>query len=97
MTMSNETALTDTQRREVEQIAELAVRRYFDHYLENVFPRQVKRLERDIDMKIQAHDDSPMAHGRVERIVNRTMWLFLGIAVASGAGGAELVRLFLHL
>ena len=96
MSYDHANGLTVEQQKEVERIAELQVRRYFDHYLANVFPRQVARLERDIDVKIQAHDDSPMAHGRVERLVNRTLWMAMGVAVAAGAGGAELLRVLLH-
>lgn len=97
--MSSDPGLNSTQRREVEALAELSVRRYFDHYLENIFPAQIARIEKEVDLKIRVHNSSSHAHGRVERTVTRTVWLTLGAALAgaSGAGGAELLRVMLHL
>lgn len=66
---------------QVKEIAELEVRRYFDHYQTEVFPGQLRTI-------IEAHDADDKAHGSVEARVNRVVWIGLGIAVASGASGA---------
>lgn len=82
--------LNQQQRAEVSDIAELAVRRYFDHYLTEVFPAQVKGIEG----KIRAHDQSVFAHGSIVRRFAKFKYLLLGFAAAGGiAGGAGIDRL----
>jgi hypothetical protein len=66
---------------EVKEIAELEIRRYFDHYLEKVHPRT-------LDAAIEAHDSDDKAHGSVEKRMDRAVWVFVGVAVASGGVGA---------
>ena len=66
---------------EVKAIAELEVRRYFDHYLEKVHPRM-------LNVAIRAHDSNDKAHGSVEKRMDRAVWVFIGVAVASGGVGA---------
>jgi|GEM_PF-3002799 len=81
-------ALSEQQTEEVERIAELQVRRYFDHYLSEVFPSQVKGV-------VKAHDADREAHGGVERRVNQARWMLLGVSLGCGAGlGALLRQLF---
>jgi hypothetical protein len=92
-----EPALNEAQRREVEQTAELTTRRYFDHYLENVWPKQAAELERQCNHNIQHHDEDPHAHGAVPRRFNRLMWIGVGIAAASGTGGAGLAQVLMNL
>lgn len=95
--MTDETPLTQTQHREAQQIAELEVRRYFDHYLKDVWPEQQQALKDYTDAQVQAHDDSETAHGKVERRVNRIVWMVLGAAVAGAGAGGGLVRLVMSL
>lgn len=94
--MSNE-SLTPAQHREVEQIAELAVRRYFDHYLRDVWPQQQQALKDHTNAQIQAHDDAETAHGRVEKRVNRIVWMVIGATIAGAGAGGGLVRLLMTL
>lgn len=84
--------LSQNQKSEVETIAELQVRRYFDQYLTEVFPKQVATL-------IRAHDTSVFAHGGVARRFSRAKYLLMGFCAAGGLGaGAGLRELlsFLH-
>lgn len=81
-------ALNSAQLREVEQVAELCVRRYFDRYLTDVFPRQQQAIREETTRAIAAHESSTQAHGGVENKLTRVIWLILGIAVASGGSGA---------
>lgn len=74
-------SLTPEQRQEVKEIAELQVRRYFDHYQTEVFPQQLKTI-------INTHDSDDKAHGAVEKKVNRAVWVFTGVAAAGGLAGS---------
>jgi hypothetical protein len=74
-------------RDELREIAELEVRRYFDHYLREVFPKQVKEL-------ISHHDRNVFAHGGIVRKFAQAKYLVVGFACAGGfIGGAGLERL----
>jgi len=95
--MTDSQPLTQPQYREVQQIAELEVRRYFDHYLKDVWPEQQQALKDYAAARVQAHDDSETAHGKVERRVNRIVWMILGAAVAGAGAGGGLVRLVMGL
>lgn len=85
--------LNQQQRQEVSDIAELAVRRYFDHYLTEVFPQQVKGIEG----KIRAHDVNVFAHGGIVRRFAKFKYLLLGFAAAGGFGGAVGIERLLNL
>lgn len=63
--------------KDIDDRAELVVRRYFDHYLEDVFPIQVRLM-------IKAHDGDRKAHGSAERKINRIVY---GIAAIVGVLG----------
>ena len=71
--------------KEVETIAELAIRRFFDHYLDNVFPEQLDRV-------IHAHNADAGAHKQQIQHAVRTesyrirLWL-IGLIFAGGVGG----------
>lgn len=90
-------ALTPSQVVQVQQIAELETRRYFDHYLTEVWPQQQKALREHTHLMIEKHDDSDEAHGGVERRFNRTLWLAMGSALTGGMGGAGLMQLLTNL
>jgi hypothetical protein len=80
-------ALTEQEVERIREIAELETRRYFDHYLESVFPEQVERF-------IDAHNECPEAHGGVEKKVNRTFWMLAGgVGVLSAGAGFGLKAL----
>jgi len=89
--------LNSNQRREVEQLAELQTRRYFDHYLQEVFPQQQKALREHTHLMIEKHDASDTAHGRIEQRFNRVVWIAAGVGLAAGASGVGLVRLALSI
>lgn len=76
------------ERKEVKEIAELEVRRYFDHYLEKVWPVQMKAA-------IIEHNTDPKAHGGVERRFSKITWMLLG-AAAVGGGLTKLLTLAVH-
>lgn len=78
-------SLSNADRKDIQETAELEVRRYFDHYLENVFPVQVKTM-------IQQHNLSPKAHGGVERRLNKVLWTIAGIGLAGGGTAAGVAK-----
>jgi len=71
--------LTGTEQLEIQRIAELEVRRYFDHYLEVVFPAQMQQM-------VGAHNMNETSHGGVILRVRRTFWLLIGASVMGGLG-----------
>lgn len=76
--------MSETTEKQLQDIAELAVRRYFDHYLKEVWPSQQKAMEDHMILLINKHDSSEKAHGNVESKTNKLIWL---IAVCSALGG----------
>lgn len=76
--------LNDDQRQEVEDVAELKVRRYFDQYLNEVFPEQVKGIKAHTHLLIEKHDGDRKAHGGAETKANR---LTIGLATIIGLAG----------
>lgn len=75
-------------RKEVQDIAEIQVRRYFDHYLQNVWPQQEKALRDYTDQRVKKHDMCKEAHGRVERRMDRAKWMLAGWATVFAAVGS---------
>ena len=70
--------MTDEDRERVELMVELGVRRYFDHFLLEVFPTQVKQM-------IQAHDRDASAHGGAISQFLRFKWTLVGFVFGGGA------------
>ena len=71
--------------KKIELVAEVTVRRFFTHYLEEVFPEQLAAA-------ITAHNKDVTAHGQQIRVAITAesarirIWL-MGIAFAGGLGG----------
>jgi len=89
--------LSPEQVREITLMAELETRRYFDTYLKDVFPVQMRQAREHTHLMIEQHDRSTKAHGGVEAKVSRALWVMLGAAAASGAAGSAIVKLVLGL
>lgn len=83
-------ALTEQEIERIKELAELETRRYFDHYLEEIFPKQV-------ELFIDAHNECPEAHGGVEKKVSRTLWMLAGGAAVLGAGAGLGIKQLLSL
>ena len=71
--------------KKVELVAEVTVRRFFDHYLDEIFPEQLKRT-------IVAHNQDVTAHSEQIKIAVKAessrlkLWV-LGLIFAGGIGG----------
>lgn len=83
--------LSDDQRQEVTTIAKLTVHEYFDHYLEEVFPKSITTI-------LDAHDHNCAAHNSVAKRFGQLKWLLTGLAFGGGIGGgvglSKLLALF---
>lgn len=76
--------LNDDQRQEVEDVAELKVRRYFDTYLTTTFPIQMRAIREHTHLQVEKHDGDRRAHGGAETKANR---LTIGLATIIGLAG----------
>lgn len=76
--------MTDAECKKMEMIAELTVQRFFDHYLEEVFPKQLTAT-------ILAHNQDVTAHasqikGAVETATTKLkLWVY-GLMFGGGCG-----------
>lgn len=85
--------MNDIDREQVKDMAELEVRRYFDHYLKDVLPVQMAALKADVDEKIALHDAADASHGRVKIKLNRLLWIVMGAASVGGGSGLLATKL----
>lgn len=80
--------LSESERGQIAEIAELEIRRYFDKYLNEVFPKQIADI-------MVAHDKAADAHGGIRGKFSKLRWTLVGFAAGGGiAGGAGLHHLF---
>lgn len=78
----------------VKMTADLAVREYFDHYLEVTLPAQMKVLDERHEAALVAHDANAEAHGGVRGKVEKLKWSLMVFAATLGGGaGAGLSKL----
>lgn len=80
--------LSEREEGQVAEIAELTVRRYFDNYLNEVFPKQIAAV-------VEAHNAAADAHGGIRETFSKHKWLVMGFIAGGGiATGAGIERLF---
>lgn len=79
-------------RQDVENIAKVQVREYFDHYLDHTLPRQLKTI-------FEAHNQDAEAHQvligplmKVRKRAQRLIWMVLGGAAVVGVVGTLIVE-----
>ena len=74
----------------VREIARDEVTRFFNHYLLNIFPKQMDRI-------LKAHNHDTTAHNGVVRLFERQRWMLVGLvaglAFTGGAGFVKLINL----
>ena len=78
--------MNDDDKKQVQQIAELEVRRYFDTYLRDIYPMQTKQI-------LELHDKDENAHAGMPRRFNRLVWMLLGVATAGGGIGGTVAAI----
>ena len=79
--------MTPEQHQDTVDIAKLQVHEYFDHYLGEVFPRQISEI-------MDAHNGAAVAHEvriaplyRTKKSFERFRWMILGGAAVAGCLG----------
>lgn len=90
------TALSESQVREVQQIAELETRRFFEAYLRDVWPTQLAAIYEYTRTQVKLHDDDDNAHGRVETRFNKMIWLMMGAVGCGGVGAGTALTTLLQ-
>jgi len=85
-------SLSPAQIQQVELIAEVEVRRYFDHYLNEVFPKQQKAMREHTHLMIEKHDSADDAHGGIELKFNRLFWVSAGLVLSGVGAGSFLAK-----
>lgn len=79
--------LSENEQAQAARIAELEVRRYFDNYLNEVFPKQIAAV-------MEAHDKAADAHGGIRGKFAKFRWTLIGFATGGGLlGGAGFAKL----
>lgn len=79
-------------RKETADIAELECRRYFDTYLQQVWPEQARALREHADQAVALHDANEKAHGGIKTKFSRLVML-LAVSGGAGAGVSKLLAL----
>jgi hypothetical protein len=72
--------MTPAERQQMMDIAELAVNRYFDRYLSDVFPEQLDRMFKQHDSDVGAHPVQFKTLSATKRKVDRAMWMVAGVS-----------------
>ena len=84
--------MTPEEHQAVEDIARLNVHVYFDHYLTDIFPRQIKEILGSHNQDAEAHDVRIAPLEKSRRKMTRLVWMILGGSVVVGAIGGVLVE-----
>jgi hypothetical protein len=72
-------------RQEQIDLIRLQIHEYFDHYLTEVFPKQVGAIVGAHDKDTEAHAGQLEPLKKAARMMDRTRWMFLGaVAILSG-------------
>ena len=73
--------MTGTERQQMMDIAELAINRYFDHYLTEIFPEQMDRLMQSHNSDGGAHPSQFATLAATSSKVSRATWMMAGMSV----------------
>ncbi len=83
-------SLTPAQQEQVRTIAQLEVQTYFNHYLLNVFPKQMDEI-------LDSHNSDVKAHGGIIRNKFMFVGLLVGAGFSGGVGAIHFLQKFLSL
>ena len=76
------------EQNEVKTIADLSVNQYFDHYLTEVFPEQLRRFATAHNQDAEAHEPVFEVHKKTcptKATVDRWKWMIAGGSAVIGA------------
>ena len=77
--------MTNSERQAIMDIAELQVNRYFDHYLTDIFPKQMDAIMGGHNQDAEAHEPRFKPLCAAKRRFERFQWMILGGAAVIGA------------
>jgi predicted phage gp36 major capsid-like protein len=76
--------MTPTQHQEMVDVAKVHINEYFDHYLTDVFPKQMDRLFKAHNQDAEAHGPLILPLQKSERRGRKFVWMILGGAAVLG-------------
>lgn len=79
--------MTPAERQVIVDVARLQVHEYFDHYLANVFPRQIDVILAGHNRDAEAHEPRFRPLMRAKQRFDRLIWLVIGGSTVIGAVG----------
>lgn len=82
--------MTPAEHQAIVDISRLQIHEYFDHYLTDVFPKQIDEIMRAHNQDAEAHQPRIAPLYRTKRQVDRFTWLILGGAAVAGFVGGIL-------
>lgn len=80
-----------TDQQTITNLAKLVVHEYFDHYLNEVWPKNEARLVSAMQTAITTHNQDVRAHAGVARRFDRFFWVLIGVSMSSGIGIGTLI------
>ena len=76
--------MTGPERQQIMDIADLAINRYFDHYLTEVFPDQLDRLMKSHNADGGAHPTQFATLAATSSKVSQVTWMVAGMSALLG-------------
>ena len=76
--------MTPEEHQATVDIAKVAINEYFDHYLSEVFPKQMDRMFAGHNSDINAHPEQMTALFKTKKKVDRWTWMFAGMSALFG-------------
>jgi hypothetical protein len=77
--------VTPAEHQQIAELTELQVHRYFDHYLTDVFPKQMDRCFAAHNSDVDAHPEAFGTMRKTKRRVDRVLWMIAGGSAVGGA------------
>ena len=79
--------MTPQERQHAIDLIDLQINRYFDHYLTDVFPRQMDRMFASHNRDVEAHPVQFTTIVKTKRRVDRVLWMIAGGSTVIGLIG----------
>ncbi len=88
--------LTDDDKCAIQKMMDAKIEAYFNHYLLEIFPEQVRQIIANHDANVDAHrrQIESAVSKRFDRIRVLAIGVMAGLALAGGVGGLQLLKLF---
>ena len=84
--------MTPSEHQQTVDIAQLVVNQYFDHYLTDVFPGQMREMFAAHNQDAEAHEPRLGSLVKMKRQIDRLKWMIAGGSAVAGFVGALIVQ-----